>query len=205
MSKGRALGECRPSMLVLDAGKVLYPDVFEVLWGRVSELATASTEEVKAAYRDQMRVELWTGASTEPKFWEWLIERFELEGSVEAWREYCLSSLTPLAAARHLSAWAQICPLVLLSNHRHEWLRPALERDGLERYFSQVIISSEHQAMKPEPELYRQVEQLVDSPQELLFVDDKSVNLDTAALRGWQTCLADTDGGWVDSVNKLLA
>ena len=109
---------------------------------------------------------------------------------------------TLLETTGKLADWAAVAELWLLSNHRHEWLRPVLEAEGLLPLFERVIISSEWSAMKPEPALYAS---LRDSPGvETLFVDDKQENLDVAERFGIGTLLADADGHWVEQVDVWL-
>ena len=58
------------------------------------------------------------------------------------------------------------------------------------RSFSQLVFSSDLGLMKPEAEIYREVEQRTGRPpQELLFFDDRPPNVDGAAQRGWSAHL----------------
>jgi putative hydrolase of the HAD superfamily len=58
------------------------------------------------------------------------------------------------------------------------------------RGFSELVFSCDLGLMKPEPEIYRQVERRTGrAPQELLFFDDRPPNVDGAVRRGWQAHL----------------
>jgi putative hydrolase of the HAD superfamily len=58
------------------------------------------------------------------------------------------------------------------------------------RTFAQLVFSSDLALMKPEPEVYEQVEQRTGRPpQELVFFDDRPPNVEGAAQRGWQAHL----------------
>lgn len=58
------------------------------------------------------------------------------------------------------------------------------------RTFAHLVFSSDLALMKPEPEIYEQVEQRTGRPpQELVFFDDRPLNVDGAAQRGWRAHL----------------
>ena len=51
--------------------------------------------------------------------------------------------------------------------------------------------------IKPDPEIYRRVEQDCGiAPERLLFADDKAENIEAAAARGWQVHHFVTPQGW---------
>ena len=53
--------------------------------------------------------------------------------------------------------------------------------------------------IKPDAEIYARVEADCGVPPEgLLFTDDRIDNINTAALRGWQTHLFEHPQGWAD-------
>ncbi|WP_136636414.1 HAD family hydrolase [Pseudooceanicola onchidii] len=65
--------------------------------------------------------------------------------------------------------------------------------------FDRPYISGHLGVIKPDPEIYRILED--DSglpPESLLFADDRADNIAMAASRGWQTHLFDGPQGWAD-------
>lgn len=65
--------------------------------------------------------------------------------------------------------------------------------------FDRRYISGEMQAIKPDEEIYRMVEEDCRiAPQGLLFTDDRTDNIATAQARGWQTHLFEGPQGWAD-------
>ena len=61
---------------------------------------------------------------------------------------------------------------------------------GWSRGFGELVFSSELGLMKPEPEIYEEVERRTGRPpQELLFFDDRPPNVDGALQRGWSAHL----------------
>jgi len=65
--------------------------------------------------------------------------------------------------------------------------------------FDRRFISGHMGVIKPDPEIYRMVEDDCGLPSEtLLFTDDRQDNIDAAAARGWQVHLFDGPAGWAD-------
>lgn len=67
------------------------------------------------------------------------------------------------------------------------------------RDFDRDFISGHMQLIKPNPEIYRQVESTSGlSGSDLIFADDRADNIDMAKSHGWQTHLFDGPQGWAD-------
>ncbi len=97
-------------------------------------------------------------------------------------------------------------PTALLTNNIAEW-RPAWRRRmDTARLFDLVVDSSEVGTRKPEPAIYRLVEQGLGLPgAALLFVDDLGVNLKTARELGWQTIKFERTADMVAALDALAA
>jgi putative hydrolase of the HAD superfamily len=76
----------------------------------------------------------------------------------------------------------------LLSN-APQGLVPEITKDiNLSDYFDQVIISSNMGMIKPDPDIFTKTLELLHSkPGQCLFIDDRQINLDTAATLGINT------------------
>lgn len=69
--------------------------------------------------------------------------------------------------------------------------------------FDRPYISGHMGVIKPDPEIYRMLEEDCGLPPEtLLFADDRADNIAMAQSRGWQTHLFDGPQGWAD---RLIA
>ena len=65
--------------------------------------------------------------------------------------------------------------------------------------FDRRYISGHMGVIKPDADIYAQVEADCDVPREaLLFADDRQDNIDAAAARGWQVHLFEGPQGWAD-------
>lgn len=75
--------------------------------------------------------------------------------------------------------------LALLSNSASEYLRDELARYDLEKYFDEIVISSEVGLIKPEPEVFEHIMQKLGvRPEECIFTDDNPKNTDAAQKLG---------------------
>jgi putative hydrolase of the HAD superfamily len=74
--------------------------------------------------------------------------------------------------------------LALLSNAGFDFADP-FRFSPMGQYFERIFVSAEMNALKPEPAIYLEVAtELGITPQEMVFIDNKSVNTDAAAALG---------------------
>ncbi|MDB5175687.1 MAG: HAD-superfamily hydrolase, subfamily variant 3 [Candidatus Saccharibacteria bacterium] len=75
--------------------------------------------------------------------------------------------------------------LALLSNSSSEYLRNELAKYDLEKYFDEIVISSEVGLIKPEPAVFEHIMQKLNvQPQECIFTDDNPKHTDAAVKLG---------------------
>ena len=73
----------------------------------------------------------------------------------------------------------------LLSNFTHAWLSEILTENNLWDLFDHNVISSEHGIIKPEPEIFHKMLDLLEvAPGEAVFIDDRQYNVDGANAVG---------------------
>lgn len=76
----------------------------------------------------------------------------------------------------------------LLSNSRGDYLRPILKTHDIIDLFDEVIISSEIQVIKPNPEIFEiALRKMNLDPGEAIFIDDNQHNTDAAQESGIQS------------------
>jgi putative hydrolase of the HAD superfamily len=74
--------------------------------------------------------------------------------------------------------------LALLSNAGFDFSDP-FRFSPMGRYFERIFVSAEMNALKPEPAIYLEAaRELGITPQQMVFIDNKSVNTDAAAALG---------------------
>lgn len=189
----------KPRKLLLDAGGVLISEgsVVEALINTVVSTSKLKPthEEVGDFWGKVVRVPLWTGRIDIPAVLDLLCNRFELDEL--DWQPH---NLQPLPWAEQA---LRACPEVaVLSNHRSEWLLPAFERFG---WRLPTFVSDTLGTLKPEPDCYLKcLSAWGSAPEEVLFVDNKQINVDAARQLGMQALLADPQGQWVSQVESIF-
>jgi len=187
--------------LVLDVGGVLLTNL-DSFWRALADPAGAPLGEIRDRYRREMRGKLWSGNIPEPDFWSWLAASWP-GLDIAAARRALARSIKPLPALDLIRTWSSIADLHMLSNHRAEWIRPALRH--VLPWFAGVTISSEAGCVKPDREIFAAAAARMPSGAPVLFVDDHPANLRAAESLGWHTVLADeADSRWVKRIEPML-
>lgn len=191
----------RVKAVVLDAMGVLYRH--GNVQGRVlipylrDRGCRAPEPEIRAAYRAATLGQMSTGA-----FWSAL-------GSPVSDEDYCRRHTLTDGTREALAELAgDGLEPACLSNDTAAWSALVRRRFGLERHIRRWFISSDLGARKPDPAPYEAVlDGLGLSPAEVVFVDDRPVNLAPARALGMRTILfrsddtgAHPDGGRPDHV-----
>ncbi len=97
-------------------------------------------------------------------------------------------------------------PTALLTNNIREWRENWRQRLPVAELFDVVVDSSDVGMRKPEPPIYRLIEQRLGlAGADLLFVDDLGVNLKTARQLGWQTVKYDDTARVLGILDAVLA
>lgn len=174
------------NFLVLDAMGVIYEvgdDVGELLVPFVRE----KNGHCDAAAIDRLYDEAILGRLTAKQFWTAL----ELDPQLED--EYLQRyRLSPGAIEFLEKASKHFSSIWCLSNDLSEWSLKLRRRLGLEAYVEGFVVSGDVGCRKPEPRIFQiLLERLSAEPVQVILVDDKKTNLDTAASMGFITVLFD--------------
>ncbi|EST29135.1 HAD hydrolase-like protein [Streptomyces roseochromogenus] len=189
--------------LLLDACGVLLGEPMEPLFRAVAASSGLRPAAVAELFRQRFRDDLWAGRMDETSFWSSLATACGLERAPAVWRSVVDQSMRAMPVVHRLPSWGRQARLVLISNHRHEWLVPRLEALALTSHFSEVSISSITGAVKPDQAAYDRVLGSTDRAQ-TLYVDDKLANVAAARSLGVTSLLADADGRWTNEVDAWL-
>jgi len=187
-------------ILVLDVGGVVLEDPVPALLDALAALSRRRRRAIIEYYTSELRTQLWSGAASEPEFWDRLLHHCGLPPDPALWRASLLAAMLPLPAAAHLASWSQSCTLWGLTNHRAEWVRPRLRDEHLADIFERLQISSETGLVKPAPEAFAPLVAAAVG-RRVLFVDDKPRNVAAATAAGLPALLADPASDWVVAVN----
>lgn len=186
--------------LILDIGGVLLTNL-SPFWVELASHANIPYEQMRSRYKLQMSEALWAGRVTENEFWTWLGREYatiDLDYAINRLQ----ANLKPLPAFDLLPMWSEYADIHVLSNHRVEWITPALQ--PVIKHVKSLTISSEAGHFKPHPPIYEHAKRQLNGSRSVLFVDDQSKNLQYAAQLGWDTLLADEAGLWIDTVSLQL-
>ncbi|ONI91751.1 hypothetical protein ALI22I_07765 [Saccharothrix sp. ALI-22-I] len=189
--------------LLLGACGVLVGEPMGPLFAAIGQAAGMEAEAVEAVFRERFRDDLWSGRLDEAVFWKQLAADCDITADPLAWREVLIGAMVSLPAVQHVEAWGSEARLVLVSNHRGEWLMPILDRRGLTPHFDRLYISSKTGLVKPDPKVFHTALES-SAPQSALYIDADEVNLRVAATLGITTALAEPDGMWMHEVEEWL-
>ncbi len=146
----------------------------------------------------------------------WQFQQFNVEVNpsliVQAWNN--MISLLPMQRLLMLEKLKRNYNLVLLSNinalhlrHIHLYLtREHSLTNFEEKYFDKIFYSHLIQKRKPESEIYSYVlSQLNQSLEQILFIDDKLENVESAISQGWNAIRHNPEFDIVDNIEKYLS
>lgn len=185
--------------LVLDVGGVLASNLSPGLWQQLSSIGRCEEQLLYAQYKEEISRKLWCGEITELQWWEWLAAR-GVEVSAELRPHLIASYLQPLPALELLPQWSKLCRIIIMSNHRTEWLNPLLQ--PYQSYIESIYISDQVGMCKPSSEWFHHIDKQIHGP--IHFVDDSEKNISAAMQLGWQTTLADKHGNWTAAIDEWL-
>lgn len=186
-------------LLVLDGQGVVFNDPLATFFEQLADATGQDRAAVLSRWRDDVRERAWRGAMSDQAMWRALVG-----GDHRDWGERLEAAYAPGPAAPRLRAWAEKAPVWLLTNHRTAWIEGRLERFGLRRWFSRVLVSDALGALKPETAVFAPLLAHVRDPATVLFVDDQEKNVLAAAALGISAILADTVGHWHFEIDRRL-
>jgi putative hydrolase of the HAD superfamily len=171
-------------ILALDAMGVIYASADDVV-----ELLCPFIHEHGGLADDDRIIELYRQASlgrlTAAQFWREVNIDPVLEDAYLSRHKLVPGLLDFLTAIK-----PRVSALWCISNDIGQWSRKLRENFALTPHFAGWIISGDVAARKPDPAIFhRLLAESQAAPQDILFVDDRSANLDGAAALGLRTVL----------------
>lgn len=186
-------------LLVLDGQGVVFTDPLAAFFDRVADATGQERDAVRARWRDEVRELAWRGAIEDDALWRALAGVDGREWGVLLEAAYGAGPATP-----RLATWAARVPIWLLTNHRTAWVERRLDRFGLRRWLSRVLVSDALGALKPELKVFAPILAHVRDPSTVLLVDDQEKNVMAAEALGLAALLADPAGRWITAVDQRL-
>jgi len=186
-------------LLVLDGQGVVFTDPLAAFLDGLADETGQSQASVRTRWTNEVREQAWLGTRDDEAIWRALTR-----GVGDRWGVRLEEAYGPGPAAARLPAWAARVPIWLLTNHRTAWIDRRLDRLGLRRYLSRILVSDALKALKPDPVVFAPILAHVRDPATVLVVDDQVKNVAAAAALGLCSLLADPAGDWVSEVDRWL-
>lgn len=187
----RPQGPSAPKAVVFDLGKVLVDfDYGRAAAALASQSSRGAAEIHRVIDQSPWLFEYETGLLTTAQFRDQMSAAIGFTGTATEFATAFTRIFTPLTGmiALHEELVRRGVPTFAFSN-THELAIQFIRRTyPFYRAFSDAILSYEEGAMKPVERLYAVVEQRSwHRGADLLFIDDRLENVETAARRGWRT------------------
>ena len=179
----------KPSVIVFDLGKVLVDFDYSIAARRIVARCARPPGAVKffAEHADLLnRYEL--GFITTKQFYDGICDDAGFSGSQDEFSEYFADIFTEIPAMTefHATLRQKGFPTWIFSNTNELAVRHIARRFPFFANFDGYVYSYEHGSMKPDTKLYEVVEkQTGRKGNEILYLDDRSENVEAGAARGW--------------------
>ncbi|MXP30517.1 HAD-IA family hydrolase [Erythrobacter jejuensis] len=99
---------------------------------------------------------------------------------------------------------ARDVPLFAITNFGSEFWQQFLPTEPVLQHMRDIVVSGDERVAKPDPRIFRIAQKRFGyAPQEMLFIDDNSANIEAAAALGWHV-LHFTDAG-ARALEEVLA
>ena len=186
-------------ILVLDAFGVIYEMPDDLKEGMLPFLKKQGGLDDSVKVK-QLYIEASLGRITASEFWRAVGLSLEHEDDYLSCHRVIpgLHGFLDRASKKFSKIWC-------LSNDVSKWSKKLRQRHGLTSWINGFMISGDVGSRKPDKEIYKALtDKLNTDPKHILFVDDREVNLDTAALLGMKTMLFNPNRT-IDDSKHLIA
>jgi putative hydrolase of the HAD superfamily len=182
--------------VLFDLGGVYYSEGFhDGLFAIAARLDLDQDHFFDAAVGAVFSTGYVTGMVPEKTFWDTLAKNTGVKENLYPLRKLILDSFKPMDGMAELVREVRsVVPVALLTDQTN-WLYDLDQRDDLLFEFDQIVSSYEEGFSKRDPEIFRIACQRLDIfPEEGLFFDDNSDNLDRAREFGLQAVVFEGAG-----------
>ena len=176
-------------LVVFDLGKVLVNFDYAIAARNLGPFARLSPDQIlDLLLRTPLLLDYERGALTTAEFYAALVQHTRLQSTFADF------------ATRFGDIFSPIKPMINLLDQVHAFGRPTAVLSNTNELaiqhiranfpfydrFAHHVLSFEHRSMKPDPALYHVLEKIAGVPPgQILFLDDRSENVETAQNLGW--------------------
>jgi HAD superfamily hydrolase (TIGR01509 family) len=183
----------KPKAVVFDLGKVLLDFDYGIVVRRIQKRCRLSLAELEALINQSpLLLRYESNGLTTAQFFAEIQSASGFGGDLQEFRGMFADIFTPIPPMVQLHAQLRRAgvPTYLFSNTNELAISHIRDRFPFFGDFDGYILSFEHNAMKPAPELYEIVERTSrQRGPDLLYIDDRPENIVTGQQRGWRTIL----------------
>jgi HAD superfamily hydrolase (TIGR01509 family) len=180
-------------VVVFDLGKVLVDFDYSIAARKVAARSTKSLGNlVSVLSTSSLIVQYESGQVTRQQFYEQVRDAVGFQGTLEEFGGYFADIFAEMPAmiALHAELRQRGIPTYIFSNTNDLAIEHVGRNFPFFKNFDGYIYSHEIGAMKPDAKIYAAMEKLCGrSGAEIIYLDDRSENVQAGAARGWQAIL----------------
>ena len=182
-----------PLTVVFDLGKVLLDFDYSIAAHRIAEKSRSGVDEARFFIDQSPLLHRYeTGLLTTQEFFAEICKLSGFGGTADEFAEFFSDIFAPILPMIELHAELRQrgIPTYIFSNTNDLAISHIRERFPFFNQFNGYILSYEHRSMKPDAKLYEIVERETrSSGREIIYLDDRSENVEAGQRRGWQAIL----------------
>ncbi len=185
----------KPRVVVFDLGKVLLDFDYGIAARAFTSHCKSTPEELRDLLTSPLLLRYETGLISKKQFYQEVCKSTGFCGNIGDFSGFFADIFTPIEPMINLQASLRRAgiPTYIFSNTNELAIDHIRHRFSFFTNFDGYILSYEHGAMKPDAKLYEEVErQCGQNGCNILYLDDRPENIETAVGRGWQTILQET-------------
>ena len=183
----------KPSIVVFDLGKVLVDFDYSIAGRRIAARSKISAAEVQTFLdHSPLLYRYETGLMTRQEFFDTVRGHTGFGGTLAEFSEFFADIFTemPEMTALHATLRRKGIPTYIFSNTNDMAVEHIRRAFPFFANFHGHILSYEIGAMKPAAKIYEELEKRAGKRgAEILYLDDRSENVEAGAARGWQGIL----------------
>lgn len=185
-----------PKVVVFDLGKVLVDFDYSIACRRFAEKSSVTADNVRDLLNQtSLLFDFETGKLSNEQFYQAMQDATGFTGNFDQFRDIFQDIFAPMPEmiALHAALRSQGTPTYIFSNTNEIAISFIRAQYPFFAHFDAHVLSYEHGAMKPQPKLYEVVERVTGCRgAKILYIDDRSENIEAGARRGWQVILQET-------------
>lgn len=198
----------KPKAVVFDLGKVLLDFDYRIVTRKLRQYCAIPEEQLLGQINQSpLLLQYEAGLCGTEHFFEEVKRHSKFCGTLEDFRPLFADIFTPIPEMVQLHRRVNEAgfPTYLFSNTNEIAMTHIRQQYPFVNRFTGEVLSYQHGAVKPQPQIYEAVEQLTAAHGfEVLYIDDRPENIAEGLRRGWQAIQHENSGATVGIVSKVL-